>query len=102
MFIPAALDSAEASTVSDGSLCELRSAFVRAVWSGRLSLANPGAVLTLLDGTLESDPAYHIVWCRFRVMRRFLACISVVLDLVRIYRLLGEVVGASRHGLFTC
>ena len=99
MFIPAAWRGAEASTVSDGSLCKLRSAFVRAAWSDRFSLANPGAVLTLLDGPLGSDPAYHVVWCRFCMMRRFLTYHSGVLDLDRIYRLLGEVVaGAPGHG----
>ena len=50
MFDPDALHGAHASTVSDSCLCRLRSAFVLAAWSGRLSLANPGAVLTLLDG----------------------------------------------------
>ena len=36
MYIPAALHVAEASHVSAGTLWKLRTAFVRAVWSGRL------------------------------------------------------------------
>ena len=100
MFIPAALHGAEAILVSERNLCRLRSAFVRAAWSGRLSLANPRAVLPLLDGPLGSDPALHVVWCRFRMKRRFLAYMSSVLDISRIYRFLGEeVAGASGHGL---
>ena len=69
MFAPAALHGAEAGVVSASNVCKLRSAFVRAAWSGRLTLANPGAVLSLLDGPLGSDPAFHIVWCGFRMMR---------------------------------
>ena len=70
MFIPAALHGAEASCVSDLSLCRLRSAFVRRAWSGRLTLANPGVVLHLLDGPVASDPSFHVVWCRFRMMQQ--------------------------------
>ena len=99
-FILAALHGTEACTVSDSSLCKLRSAFVSAAWSGRLSLANTGAVLTLLlDGPLGSDPAFHVVWCRFRMMRMCLGYNPGVLDLGRFYRLLGNVVvGAPGHG----
>ena len=46
---------------------------------------------SLLDWPLGSDPAFHVVWCRFRMMRRFLAYNSRVLEIARIYRLLGEV-----------
>ena len=92
MFIPAALNGAEACSVSGCSLCNQ-------LLCGLFVLANPGAVLTLLDRPLGSDPAYHIVWCRFRMMCRFLAYCSDDLDLVRIYRLLGEVVAdACGHG----
>ena len=47
-----------------------RAAIVRAVWS---PLANAPAILNLLDGPVGVDPAFHIVWSRFRMMRRFLA-----------------------------
>ena len=73
MFIPAALHGAEASCVSDRSLCRLRSAFVLGAWFGRLTLANFGAILTPLDGPVGSGPAFHVVWCRFRMMRMFLS-----------------------------
>ena len=99
MLILAALYGAEASCVSDLRLCRHGSAFVRGAWSGRLTLANPGAILTPLDGPVGSDPAFNVVWCRFRMMRRFLAFCSGVLDTARIHRLLGEVVaGAAGHG----
>ena len=48
-------------------------------------LANPGAVLSLLDGPVGSDPGFHVVWCRF--------------SLARVYSLLRAVSGgASGHG----
>ena len=72
---------------------------MRGACSGRLTLANPGAILTLLDGPVGSDPAFHVVWCRFRMTRRFLAYNSGVLDTAGIYRLLGEVeAGATGYG----
>ena len=37
--------------------------------SGRLTLANPGAIFNLLDGPVGSDPAFYVVWCSFLVMR---------------------------------
>ena len=55
VFLPAALHGAEASLVSERNICTLRSALIRAAWSGRLSLANPGAVFSLHDGPLGSD-----------------------------------------------
>ena len=65
MFIPAALRGGEASSVSERSVCRLRSAFVR------LSFVMPGLVFCLslilelssplLDGPLGSDPAFHVV-----------------------------------------
>ena len=36
-------------------------------------MANTPAVLDLLDGPVGVDPALHIVWVRFRMMRRYLA-----------------------------
>ena len=48
-------------------------AIVRAVWSSKMPLANTPAVLNLLDGPVGVDPAFHIVWSRFRMMRRYLS-----------------------------
>ena len=50
MFIPGALHGIEASFLAEAGLHKLRAAIVRVVWSRRQSLANPGAVLSLLDG----------------------------------------------------
>ena len=30
-------------------------------------------VLGLLDGLVGLDPAFHVIWARFRMMRRYLA-----------------------------
>ena len=40
---------------------------------GSLLLANTGAVLSFLDGPSGCDPAFCVVWFRFRMMRRYLA-----------------------------
>ena len=54
-----------------------------------MPLANTPAILSLLDGPVDVDPAFYIVWSRFRMMRRYLAyCpeeeprISRMLDLI--------------------
>ena len=58
MFIPGALHGIEASFLAEAGLRKLRAAIVRVVWSRRQSLANPGAVLSLLDGPAGCDPAF--------------------------------------------
>ena len=70
MHLPAALHGVEASLVFISGLRRLRTAFGQAAMSGGLRLANPGAVLSLLDGPVGSDPGFHVVWCRFRMLRR--------------------------------
>ena len=49
MHVLAALHGAEASVVAQDGLRKLRTAFVRAVLSGALTLATPGAVPSLLE-----------------------------------------------------
>ena len=46
---------------------------MRAVWSSEKPLASTPAILNLLDGPVGVDPAFHIVWARFRMMRRYVA-----------------------------
>ena len=72
-YLPAGLHAAEASCVSSSSISAFRAAIVRAVWSSKMPLANAHAILNLLDGPVGVDPAFHIFWSRFRMMRRFLA-----------------------------
>ena len=67
------LHAAEASYVSSSSISAFRAAIVRAVWSIKMLLANTLAILNLLDGPVDVDPAFHIIWSRFRMMRRYLA-----------------------------
>ena len=64
--------AAEASYVSSSSISAFRAAIVRAVWSSKMPLANL-AILNLLDGPVGVDPAFHVIWSRFRMMRRYLS-----------------------------
>ncbi len=96
-FISAGLHAAEASYVSSSSLSSFRAAIVRAVWSSKMPLANAPAVLNLLDGPVGVDPAYHVVWSRFRMMRRYLAYCPE--EKPRIFRMLDLIArGAPGHG----
>ena len=96
-YIPAGLHAAEASYVSSSSISAFGAAFVRAVWSSKMPLANTLAVLHLLDGPVGVDPALHIVWVRFRMMRRYLAYSPD--EEPRIFRMLDLISGgAQSHG----
>ena len=96
-YIPAGLHAAEASYVSSSSISAFRAAFVRAVWSSKMPLANTPAVLDLLDGLVGVDPALHIVWVRFRMMRRYLAYSPD--EEPKIFRMLDLISGgAQSHG----
>ena len=72
-YLPAGLHAAEASYVSSSSISAFRAAIVRAVWSSKMPLANAPAILNLLDGPVDVDPAFHVIWSRFRMMRRYLS-----------------------------
>ena len=97
MYLPAALHGIEASLLASDSLRKLRSAVCRVVWSRRQPLANVGADLSLLDGPTGCDPAFCVVWFRFRLLRRYLALWPAEVD--RVYRLLGMVGdGCPGHG----
>ena len=73
MFLPAALHGIEASLLASDSLRKLRYSIHRVVWSRRQLLATVGAVLSLLDGPTGCDPAFCVIWFRFRLLRRYLA-----------------------------
>ena len=68
-----ALHGVEASLLASDSERELRSSICSVVWSRRQPMANVGAVLCVLDGPTGCDPAFCVVWFRFRVLRRYLA-----------------------------
>ena len=72
-YLPAGLHAAEASCVSSSSISAFRAAIVRAVWSSKMPLANAPALLNLLDGPVDVDPAFYVVWSGFRMMRRYIA-----------------------------
>ena len=97
MYLPAALHGIEASLLASESLRKLRSAVRRVVWSRRQPFASVGAVLSLLDGPTGCDPAFCVVWFRFRLLRRYLALRPS--EVGRIYRLLDMVgEGCPGHG----
>ena len=56
-----------------GLLLKVRSSIHGVVWSRRQPLPGVGAVLGLLDGPTGCDPAFCVVWFRFRLLRRYLA-----------------------------
>ena len=70
MFIPGALHGVEACFLADASVRKPRTAVCRVVWSSRQPLASACAVLSLLDGPTGCDPAFRIVWFRFRMLCR--------------------------------
>ena len=97
MNLPAALHGIEASLLASESLRRLRSAVRRVVWSRRQPCASVGAVLSLLDGPTGCDPAFCVVWFRFRLLRRYLAFWPA--EVGRVYRLLAMVhEGCPGHG----
>ena len=96
-YLPSGLHAAEASCVSSSSICALRAATVRAVWSSEMPLANAPAILNLLDGPVGVDPAFHIVWSRFCMLRRYLAyCPEEDPRIIRMLDLISR--GAQDHG----
>ena len=85
------------SYVSSSSISAYRAATVRAVWSSKMPLANAPALLNLLDGPVDVDPAFHVVWSRFRMMCRYLAYCPE--EEPRIFRMLDLISGrAQGHG----
>ena len=96
-YLSAGLHAAEASYVSSSSISAFRAAIVRAVWSSKMPLTSAPAVLNLLDGPFDVDPAFYIIWSRFRMMRRFLAYCPE--EEPRIFRMLDLISrGAQGHG----
>ena len=102
MFIPGALHGIEASFLAESSVRKLRAAFCKVSWSSRQPLTHVGAVLSLLDGPVGCDPAFCVVWFRFRLMRRYLAYRPE--EVSRVYRLLAAAAaeGCSDMVLLIC
>ena len=62
-----------------------------------MPLASTPAILSLLDVPEGFDPAFHIIWARFRMMRRYLAYCPE--EEPRIFRMLVLISrGAQGHG----
>ena len=70
---------------------------MRACWPKKLPMANPQAVLCLLDAPDFCDPELYVIWNRFRQMRRFLAYRPE--EVPSVFRLLDlAAVGRPGHG----
>ena len=96
-YLLAGLHVAEASYVFSSSISAVKAAIVRAVWSSKKPLASAPAILNLLDGPIDVDPAFYVVWSRFRMMRWYLAyCPSEEPRIFRMLDLLSR--GAQGHG----
>ena len=87
--LPAGLHAAEASYVSASSFCSFRAALVRFVWSSEMPFTSTPVIRSLLDSSVAVDPAFHIIWARFPMMRWYLSycpeeepCIFRMLDLL--------------------
>ena len=97
VYLHAAPHGIEASLLASDSLRRLRSPIHRVVWSRRQPLACFGSVLSLLDGPTGCDPAFCVVWFRFRLLRKYLALWPM--EVGRVYRLLEMVSeGGPGHG----
>ena len=72
--LPFGLNAAEAFHVSSSSINAYRAVVVRAVWSSKMPLANAPAILNLLNGPVDINPAFYVVWCLFRMMRGYFDC----------------------------
>ena len=95
-YLLAVLHAVEASYVSSSSTSAFRAAIVRSFWSSKMPLANAPAILGLLDGLVDVDPAFYVVWSRFRMMRRYLVyCLE---EEPRVFRMLDLISGAQGHG----
>ena len=95
--MPAGLHAAEASPVSISSLSSFRAAIGRAVWSSKMPMASTLVLLNLLDGPVGVDPACHIIWARFSMLRRYLAYWPG--EVPRVYRMWDLIAsGARGHG----
>ena len=93
-YLPGGLQGA---AISVTALSSFRSAVARAVWSKKLTMTNTPALLSLLDGPWGSDPAFFIIWSRFRQLRRYLSYRPD--EEARIFRLLDYAsAGSPGHG----
>ena len=97
MYLPAALHGTEASLLASESLRKLPSSICSVVWSRRKLMDNVGAVLSLLDWSIGCDPAFCVVWFRFRLLRRYLALWPAEVGSVhRLWEMVGK--GCPGHG----
>ena len=95
--MPAGLHAVEASHVSISSLSSFRTAIGRAVWSSGMPVTSTPVLLNLLNGPVGVVPAFHVIWARFSMLRRYLACWPD--EVPRVYRMLDLTAwGAKGHG----
>ena len=77
MYLPAALHGIESSLLASDSFRKLRSSICRVV---SVSSSTYGLMLVpflaLLVGPIGCDPAFCVVWFRFRLLRRYLGSLA--------------------------
>ena len=95
-YLPGGVHGCESAAISVSALGSFRSAIARAVWSKKLPMTSAPALLSLLDGPWGSDPAFFIIWSRFRQLRRYLSYRPD--EETRIFRLLNYASTGSGHG----
>ena len=97
VYLPAALHGVEASLLASESLRKLRSAVRRVVWSRRQPSACVGVPGNLASwmGPTGCDPAFCVIWFRFRCFAGI--WLFGLRRLVGVYRLL-EMVGEGCPG----
>ena len=96
-YLPAGLHAAEASYVSSLSISALGLPLFERFGPSKMPLADAPAILNLLDGPVGVDPAFHIIWSRFRLMRRYLSyCPEEEPRIFRMPDLISR--GAQGHG----
>ena len=61
-FLPAGLHGAEGSHISIKNLSSFRTGIVKACWPKKLPMADPHAILSLLDTPGCFDPELFVIW----------------------------------------
>ena len=94
-YLPPGLHAAEASYVSSSCISIFRAVIVRAVRSSKVPLASTPAILNLLDGLADADPAFYVVG--------FVRCVGFLLIVLKKLGLFESCIlppkSAQSHGL---
>ena len=96
-FLPGALHAIEASRISFSLWRDFGLPLSLLSGLRKMPLVHIGAILSLLDGPPGCDAGFYVVWCEFRLLRRYLSYNP--LEVPRLYSLLRLVAaGGPGHG----